>query len=289
MTIFSPAKINLFLAVTGRRPDGYHDLVSLVAPLAWGDALTVTAADRFSLTCTDPAVPVDESNLVLRAAAEFRAATGWTGGANFHLEKRIPMGAGLGGGSSNAVAALRGLNRLAGEPLTETGLGEIAARLGADCRLFLAGAPVIMRGRGDELEPLDAATAARLKGRRVVVFKPGFGVSTVWAYRQMAATGGAYVHAAEAEARLAAWRFHPGGSLDELLSNNFEDVVYAKYLALPALHALLRERFGVRPRMSGSGSASFVLVDDGMDTRALEGFVREQWGPATLVESTFLS
>ena len=111
---FSPAKLNLYLAVTGRRADGFHDLVSLAVPLVWGDELRVTPTDgAFTLTCNDPAVPVDDTNLVLRAAHSFRTATGWTGGARFVLEKRIPMGAGLGGGSSNAAIALRALNHLA--------------------------------------------------------------------------------------------------------------------------------------------------------------------------------
>ena len=115
---FSPAKLNLYLAVTGRRADGFHDLVSLAVPLVWGDELRVTPTDgAFTLTCNDPAVPVDDTNLVLRAAHSFRTATGWTGGARFVLEKRIPMGAGLGGGSSNATIALRALNHLAGAPL----------------------------------------------------------------------------------------------------------------------------------------------------------------------------
>ena len=119
LTIFAPAKLNLFLAITGRRADGFHDLVSVVAPVDVGDTLRVTgvADGKFALSCDDAAVPVDETNLVLKAARAFGRATGWTGGARFGLEKRIPVGAGLGGGSSDAVAALRGLNALAGEPL----------------------------------------------------------------------------------------------------------------------------------------------------------------------------
>ena len=118
LSIFAPAKVNLFLAITGRRADGYHDLVSVVAPVEFGDTLRVEVqvggggAARFELGCDDAAVPVDETNLVWKAARAFVAATGWTGGAQFFLEKRIPMGAGLGGGSSDAVAALRALNEL---------------------------------------------------------------------------------------------------------------------------------------------------------------------------------
>jgi 4-diphosphocytidyl-2-C-methyl-D-erythritol kinase len=124
LILFSPAKINLFLAITGRRADGFHDLVSVVAPLDFGDHLELrpAAAGTFVLECDEPAVPLGEENLILRAAREFVAGTGWRGGARFRLRKRIPIGAGLGGGSSNAVAALRGLNQLSGGALDPAGV-----------------------------------------------------------------------------------------------------------------------------------------------------------------------
>lgn len=281
--IFSPAKINLLLTITGRRPDGYHDLVSLVAPLDWGDTLEAEPADNFSLVCDDPEVPVDGSNLVLRAAAAFRAATGWPGGATFRLTKRIPMGAGLGGGSSNAVAALRALNELAGRPLADAGLTMLAAKLGADCTLFLAGAPVVMRGKGDLVEVLPPAVAERLRGRRAIVFKPGFGVATAWAYGRMAAQPQHYVATDTVEARLARWMVDAVAKPTDIVGNNMEGVVFAKYPALPVLHERLRERFGLRPGMSGSGSASFVFVDALQDESAIIGCIRDAWGPATFV------
>jgi 4-diphosphocytidyl-2-C-methyl-D-erythritol kinase len=95
-SLFSPAKINLYLAITGRRADGYHDLVSVVAPLNWGDTLHVTTASDTVLTCDDPTLAIDETNLILKATAAFRADTGWKDGVHFRLDKRIPVGAGLG-------------------------------------------------------------------------------------------------------------------------------------------------------------------------------------------------
>ena len=150
ITRVAPAKLNLFLAITGRREDGFHELVSVVAPLKFGDTLRVEPATEFSLGCDVPDVPVDGTNLVLRAAQAFAAASGWRGGARFFIEKRIPMGAGLGGGSSNAVAALRALNVLAGpaQGLAPEALARVAAQLGSDCPLFLHDGPVVMRGRG---------------------------------------------------------------------------------------------------------------------------------------------
>ncbi|MFI5355964.1 MAG: 4-(cytidine 5'-diphospho)-2-C-methyl-D-erythritol kinase [Opitutales bacterium] len=288
VSIFSPAKINLFLAITGRRADGYHDLVSLVAPLAWGDTLTAEPAPAWALTCTDPAVPLDDSNLVLRAAAAFRAATGWAGAAAFHLTKRIPMGAGLGGGSSNAVATLRALNELAGHPLDGPQLQALSAPLGSDCPLFAVGGPVVLRGRGEQVEALAAAEHARLRGRPVLVFKPDFGVATAWAYRALAASPGLYVPAAQAEARLDKWCRDETAGLAGLLGNSLEPVVAGKYLALPAMYRVLRERFGLAPCLSGSGSASFVLPAAGTPLEAVAGCIREAWGPEAVVVVTNL-
>ncbi len=285
-----PAKLNLCLAVTGRRADGFHELVSVAAQLGLADTLRVEPAAGFSLTCDDPAVPADDTNLVLKAAAEFCRATGWTGGARFHLVKRVPMGAGLGGGSSDAAAALRALDRLAENPLAPAAIAEVAARVGSDCALFLADGPVVMRGRGERIEPLPAA-ARRLAGRRVLVFKPDFGISTPWAYRQIAAEApGSYLPAAEAEDRVAGLlrALEHGEPCEERLFNGLERPAFAKFVALPVLLAQLRGRFGLAPRMSGSGSACFALLPDGCDVAAIRAAVRDAWGPSAFVAETNL-
>ncbi len=294
----------MFLAVTGRRPDGYHDLVSVAAPLDWGDRLVAEPAAEWALECADPEVPRDESNLVLKAAHAFCAVTGWKGAARFRLEKNLPVGAGLGGGSSNAVAALRACNALAGGPLGPGALAELAARLGSDCALFLHDGPVIMRGRGERLEPVPAAAAARLRGRRVLVFKPGFGVGTPWAYAKLAAlaaeaaergrddAGPGYLEPAAAEARLGAWLADRLAPPETLLFNNLEPVVFAKFPALPALLAGLRADFGLTAGMSGSGSACFALLPDGLAEEcvaAIVAAIRTAWGPSALVREARLA
>ncbi len=261
--MLSPAKINLYLAVTRRRDDGFHDLVSLVAPLAWGDELTAEAAPpgEYSLRCDHPGMPQGEDNLILRAARAFAAAAPGTAGAVFHLQKRIPMGAGLGGGSSNAAAALKLLQDQSGAPLTDVRLLEIAAALGSDCPLFLKPRPLVIRGRGERLEELPPGACSRIAGLRVLVFKPGFGIGTPWAYRELAAEAPAsYVSAAEAEAHLAEWFAAPTLPLESILGNNLERPAFRKYPALPAAAERLRARFGLQTRMSGSGSALFALL-----------------------------
>lgn len=292
LTIFAPAKLNLFLAITGRRADGYHDLVSVVATVDMGDTLRVegAAAGTFALSCDDAAVPVDEGNLVMKAARGFVEATGWTGGAKFVLEKRIPMGAGLGGGSSDAVAALRGLNALAGGLLGPGGMEAVAAKLGSDCPLFLRAGPVVLRGRGERVEVLAAGAAGRLRGRRVLIFKPGFGIATPWAYGRMAAGApGSYVAAAEAEGRVAAWVEQAEAPAEALVFNGMEGVAFAKFVGLPVLLAELHGRFGLAGRMSGSGSACFALLAEDAPVTAIRETIRAAWGASAFVAEARLT
>ncbi len=286
--VFSPAKINLLLAITGRREDGFHDLVSVVAPLKFGDVLQVEvmAGGGFTLECDDPAVPLDASNLVLKAAKLFKETAGEDRGARFVLKKRIPMGAGLGGGSSNAVAALLALNQVAKNPLTRETLLGLAEKLGSDCPLFLHGVPVVMRGRGEQVTPLHATASARLRGRRVLVFKPGFGIATAWAYGRMAAGAPAtYLPGAEAEALLSRW-IASGEPLEKLLYNNMERVAFEKYVAMPVLLEQLREKFNVAAVMSGSGSACFLLLAENSPAEEITRVIQTAWGPHTFILDT---
>lgn len=295
VTLFCPAKLNLYLAVTGRRADGFHDLVSVVTPLAFGDELEAElrpgsgAEPRFTLACDAPGVPLDGTNLVLKAAQAFAAATGWDGAAHFRLQKRIPTGAGLGGGSSNAVAALRALDRLAGTALPAQRLEVLAAGLGSDCVLFLRSGPVIMRGRGEQVQDLPEGAAGRLRGRRVIVFKPSFGIATPWAYGRMVSRGTDYIARDEAEAALARWLADTQAPVAALLANNMQPAAFAKYVALPLLLARLRREFGVATLMSGSGSACFALADDPAQEAAVVVRIRECWGEQAVVAATTLA
>lgn len=290
LSLPSPAKLNLFLAITGRRADGFHDLVSVATPVAFGDDLVaelregpVADGPAFTLTCDDPAVPVDGSNLILKAAAAFAEATGWGGRVAFHLTKRTPMGAGLGGGSSNATTALQALNTLAGRPLEAAALAALAAQIGSDCVLFLHGGPVVMRGRGERIAPV--ADHGRLVGRDVLIFKPGFAIATAWAYGRLAAEQ-AYLPAAEAEARLAAWLGSAEAPAEDLLLNTMEGPAFAKFPALPLLLERLRSEFGLAARMSGSGSACFALLTAATPRDRVEAVIREAWGRDVFLTAT---
>ncbi|WP_068713113.1 4-(cytidine 5'-diphospho)-2-C-methyl-D-erythritol kinase [Cephaloticoccus capnophilus] len=308
LCLHAPAKLNLFLAITGRRSDGFHSLVSLAVPLDFGDELELRITDRetgdtrlrVEGEASAAEVPSGPDNLVLRAASAFREASGFARPVEFVLKKRVPVGAGLGGGSSDAVAALRGLNTLAAKDecaLDEKTLCALAAKLGADCAFFACGKPAIMRGRGERIEPLNEAAAKRLGGGSLFVCKPAFGVSTAWAYGEMATRaasvegGDYYVAEAEAERLCGQWLTSGVGAeqpLESLTFNNMESVVFRKYPALPVLAATFRERFGLILRMSGSGSACFAFLpketrDAAANTalvRQLSECVRELWGPS---------
>ncbi len=156
ITLAPPAKVNLYLAVHERQPDGYHRLTTLFERLELADTLRLQRQPSgITLTCDDPTVPTDGRNLVVRAGAAFFQASGIRGGMAAHLEKRIPVAGGLGGGSSDAASTLLGLNTLYDQPLTQAQLVTLGRQLGADVPFFLSEAALAWgRGRGDEIEPL---------------------------------------------------------------------------------------------------------------------------------------
>ena len=283
----APAKLNLSLAVTGRRPDGFHELVSLVVTLAVADRLTLTPGPSLTLTCDDPGLSVGEDNLVLKAArAYLRHRPAAVVGA-FHLAKQVPSGAGLGGGSSDAAAALRLLDQASSAPLGMAQLEVIAAEVGSDCPYFVRGRAAVMRGRGERLEALPEPARRALVGRRVLVVKPPFGVPTPEAYALLVRAG-SYSSAAEVEAALARWQLAPSGD-PAALGNDLAPPVFRKYLALATACDLLRRRFQVDFHMTGSGSACFALVDETLDSGPIFDFLRTAWGVATWTADTRIS
>ncbi len=155
----APAKINLYLRVLGKRPDGYHEIETLVERIDLADELTCEPAEKLTLSCTDPSLSCGEDNLVLKAARALQQATDTRRGARLHLTKRIPIAAGLGGGSSDAAAALRGLNKLWDLELSDARLAALAAQIGSDVPFFLQPEPfAIGQGRGERCEELPVRT-----------------------------------------------------------------------------------------------------------------------------------
>lgn len=172
LTLPAPAKLNLFLHITGRREDGYHCLQTLFALLDHGDTITFEPADGLYLHCDNAEVPCDNSNLILKAALALRDHTGCTQGARLHLQKRLPMGGGVGGGSSDAATALLGLNQLWNLGLSLDVLAELGLQLGADVPVFVLGKSAWAEGVGEQITPVSLPDA------HFLVIHPQIHVST---------------------------------------------------------------------------------------------------------------
>jgi len=274
----SPAKLNLLLNVLGRRPDGYHELETILHPLAVYDTLHFERrASGIELTCTDPALPLDGRNLVCRAAERFFAEAGLRAGVRIHLEKRIPQGAGLGGGSGNAAVTLRALNEMFDRPLSEETLHRLAAGLGADVPFFLLDRPALGTGRGDCLEPLDWFPA--LRGCAFLVVHPGFGISTAWAYGQLARFP-SLLHGRAGRARevLQALQGADPGRAVAGFFNAFEGPAFEKFPVLELYCRYLCEQGALGARMTGSGSAVFAVVRDVAAGEAMLEALRSRFG-----------
>ncbi len=245
LVLFSPAKVNLFFRVIKKRLDGYHEIASLYQSLSLGDQLEVKCADEDRLTCDDPTLACDRSNLVLRAADLFRKKTGLAIHAHFHLLKRIPIQAGLGGGSSNAATTLWALNTLAGSPASLSELKLWSAEIGSDVSFFFSNGTAYCEGRGEILSNL-----APLSIQKGWIAKPKSGLSTPLVYQN---TQVATLEARDPKQALAS--FFDGKP------HFFNDLEPASFKLAPELLTLkheLNQNFE-DVVMTGSGTAFFCL------------------------------
>ncbi len=270
LTRRSPCKINLCLNILGRRPDGFHELETLFFPVPFHDVLTFGpgAGDgTVQLSCSHPELPVDGSNLVHRAATRFLTTAGITVGAEIHLEKHVPMAAGLGGGSANAAHTLLGLNELFGFPLSAGELDRLAAGLGSDINFFLQDRPALAGGRGEKIEPLDIFPG--LAGCGLFLYHPGFGIPTPWAFRELARfpmqLNGRLGRARELALQLADPDPVRARRALQGMYNSLEAPALEKYPVLALYQEFLREQGALGTLMSGSGSTTFAVFPD-LDT-----------------------
>ena len=269
LCVRAPAKINLHLEVLGLRPDGFHELAMVMQSIELADTLQLrpTADARIGLRCDRGDLPTDGSNLIVRAGELLRARSGFSElGAEIVLEKRIPIGAGLAGGSSNGAAALVGLNALWGLGFDAESLQTMAAELGSDMPFCLDGGTQLCFGRGERLEPVERAESI---GLAVLLIKhPEVSVSTPWAYgRCKAMRGDFYLQGEdEFEQRRQALRqgpllqaLHQGAALPAL-RNDLQAVVEPEVESVRQGLALLRQAEGpLAVAMSGSGPSLFAL------------------------------
>jgi 4-diphosphocytidyl-2-C-methyl-D-erythritol kinase len=248
-TIKAPAKINVRLKVTGRRTDGYHELVSIMVPVDLFDILDLTMSfdGNIKISGAGREVPADESNLAYRAARDFMSYTGIKDGVSIALSKNIPVAAGLGGGSSDAAAVLIALNSIYSNLLSEPELHALALKLGADVPFFLKGAPSLATGIGEILEPIP-----NWPELWYVIITPPVQVSTSWVYGnlKLELTTGEYDYIVQT---LKNDTF----TVSMLLENDLEKVTTASFPIINTLKKLLVDAGAEGAIMSGSGPSVF--------------------------------
>jgi 4-diphosphocytidyl-2-C-methyl-D-erythritol kinase len=253
MRILSPAKINLFLKITGKRPDGYHDLVSLMCCVGLYDTVSLTfGVKETSVSCCNPDVPEDETNLAFAAANLFLNTLNINQGVKISIEKQIPVAAGLGGGSSNAAAAFLGLNRHYGYPFSTNKLISMGRSIGADVPFFIFRKPAIVSGIGDKLKAYQG-----LESFKILLVFPGFGISTAKVYKNLN-LGLTNCKKKLKSLLLNKQSFDPGCHL----CNDLETTVASMYPGISTVKEALLRHGAMGALMSGSGSTVFGLFLD---------------------------
>ena len=270
MQVIAPAKINLSLRVLGRRSDGFHEIETLIAPISLCDEIKIEqrcGKQKITFRCDDPSVPRGEGNLVLRAANVFFKETKISSGLSVGLKKRIPHGAGLGGGSSDAASTLLALNELFETNLPHEALAKMAEMIGSDVPFFIFESAAVCKGRGELVSP------TRLREQLLLLLlKPEFGVPTQWAYSRWRES-----HEIP-EVSYASQSFE-----GQTLVNDLERPVFEKFVFLAEIKMwLLKQPEVDAALMSGSGSTVFAVIRsdtdvDRLSIRANAQLDRELW------------
>lgn len=273
MRVSAPAKVNLFLEVLGKRADGYHEIATLLLAIDLEDELDFApaSAGELSLTCDDPALTTGPENLVLKAASRLREATGCPTGARIHLRKRIPWAAGLGGGSSDAAAALEGLNELWKLGLSPAALARIGSEIGSDVPFFLNGPAAWCTGRGEVVAPVAVGRPLDL-----VLVKPPEGLSTAEVYRRLT------VPEKPVDGRAAREALASGDveALGRALFNRLQEPALAMNPAVAEADHRVQGVGAAGSLMTGSGSALFALCRSPAEARRVHDDLARGWATA---------
>lgn len=260
VTVYAPAKINLVLRILDRRPDGFHNLWSLMQTVGLEDEVTIQRSAGHAtirLRCDLSVLSTDHTNLVHRAAAAVLNRSQQPAGLDILLTKRIPMGAGLGGGSSDAAATIIGLNRLLNLGWSTVDMTQVGQALGSDVPFFFSAPSAIVAGRGEQVHPV------HITGRRwVVLVNPGFPVETKWAYQQLSTTRSGVeplsgAHAALGKGGILSWE-----QVLQVAANDFEAPVFLSHPVLQSIKQKLLARGAEAALLSGSGATVFGIFQD---------------------------
>jgi 4-diphosphocytidyl-2-C-methyl-D-erythritol kinase len=273
MKINSPAKINLFLCVTGKRPDGYHDIHSLMCGIALNDVLTLDfQAARIYASCSHPDVPEDDSNIACRAAAGFFEAWGRSGGVGIDIEKNIPVAAGLGGGSSNAATVLLALNTHYNFPFSDGELASQAVKLGADVPFFLHCRPAVATGVGEKL-----SFFREIQPYPIVLIHPQIRVRTADVYN------GLNLGLTNCEQKLNSLPLNGGFDPIHHLCNDLETVTVSWFPEISEIKKTLTKLGAMGSLMSGSGPAVFGVFSNAVQARkAYNSLIPDKFGSCFL-------
>jgi len=250
ITLYAPAKINLFLRVTGKRPDGYHSLFTLFQKVTLFDYIIIRKVERgINLSCPQGTVPEDKTNIAYQAASLFYKVTGLLPGVDIEIRKNIPVAAGLGGGSSDAACVLNGLQEVYGNPCAWDNLRSIGSKLGADVPFFLEPCTIaIGRGIGDQLEPIYSSPPLWF-----VLISPCFPVSTKWAYENLKLTTGENLFIFSPEDII---------NIEQFLHNDLEEVTASEYPVIHTMKESLLSYGAEGTLMTGSGPTVFGLFKE---------------------------
>lgn len=259
ITVHAPAKVNLILRILDRRPDGYHNLWSIMHTVALEDEvkIRVTSSQKgIRLTCDNTGLSVDHTNLVWKAAAAVCDHAQLSVGVEIELSKRVPMGAGLGGGSSDAAATILGLNQLLKLGWSAAQMGEVGQVLGSDVAFFLFAPSAIVSGRGETVK------SVFLEGRRwMVLVKPAFGIETKWAYQELAATRTGVRPLSTDQKEMDRSDLMTWNQVVAIAENDFETPVFARHPLLRQIKRTLLDLGARLALLSGSGATVFGLFE----------------------------
>ncbi len=264
----APAKINLWLEVIAKREDGYHDISSLMLPISIYDRISVGVRPEgagITLACDTAEIPCDERNLAWRAARMYLESGSITAGVELGMQKRIPWGAGLGGGSSDAAGVLTALDRLYENRVPRAELDSLALKLGADVPFFLDSRPALATGIGERLRFAQKAPAYSL-----LLIKPPVCVPTGWVYQNLKLTK------SEAQIKLASFEENPF-EFGDLLGNDLESVTVCRYPVIAEIKRWLLENGALAASMSGSGPTVFGIFKTARSASDAAGLASTHW------------
>ena len=269
MQVLAPAKINLSLKLLGRRSDGFHEIETLIAPITLCDEIEIekSHSKQIEFHCDDPSVPTGDDNLIVRAAKSFFAATKLKSAVLIKVKKKIPHGAGLGGGSSDAASTLLALNELFETRLSREALAKMAETIGSDVSFFIFQSPALCKGRGELVTPV------KLKEKLpILLLKPAFVVSTAWAYSRW-----------QHSRKIWDVRYTGLELAGQIFVNDLERPVFEKFVFLAQLKMWLLEQAEVGAAlMSGSGSTVFAVMRENADADRLAERAKTELDPELL-------